>query len=128
MPILLKVHLEFKEGRRDDFVKNQEALMAVTLNHPGVLCYHAAYPEGKNCSDWTEIYADDGAFKAHLEDLMGKAPLGAVMDASAEIVCECSGNPDEESKKLLAGFGTIYNTSGSGSFLVRPEADKDSTV
>jgi quinol monooxygenase YgiN len=128
MPILLKIRWEFKEGRREDFVKNQEALMAVMLDHPGVMCYHATYPEGENCSDWTEIYANDGAFKAHLEDEKGKAPLGAVIDASAKIVCECWGNPNEESKKMLAGFGTSYHSSGPNSFVVHPKADKDSTA
>ena len=128
MPILLKIRWTFKDGRRDDFVKNQKELMAVMNDHPGVMTYHADYPEGENFSEWTEIYNNDATFKAHLDNEKGKAPLGVCVDASEKIECRCWGNPSEDSKKILAGFGAVYMESGENSIIVHPKADKDATV
>ena len=127
-PILLKIKWEFKEGRRDDFITNQVALMKVMKDdHPGVICYHAANHD--TYSEWTEIYSNDDVFRAHLANEKGKEPLGVCIDASAKIICQCYGNPDDESKKILAGFGTTYPTnSGENSFIVHPNANKDSKV
>mmetsp|Transcript_15726 Transcript_15726/g.20514 ORF Transcript_15726/g.20514 Transcript_15726/m.20514 type:complete len:130 (+) Transcript_15726:94-483(+) len=129
MPVLLKIKWTFKEGRRDDFAKNQETLAAVmAADHPGVICYHVDYPIGENYSEWVEIYANDEVLAAHLANEKGKAPLGVCIDASAKIECRCWGNPNDATKEILAGFGATYHGSGGNSFMVHPNADKDSTA
>ena len=59
-------------------IANQQTLCRVMLEHPGVIAYHAEYP-AEAVSEWTEIYATDAAFRAHLDNPKGKAPLGAVV-------------------------------------------------
>jgi quinol monooxygenase YgiN len=78
MPILLKIRWDIAEGREPEFRDNQKKLCAVMrADHPGVICYHVDYP-APNVSEWTEIYANDDAFRAHLANERGKAPLAAV--------------------------------------------------
>jgi hypothetical protein len=128
MPFLLKIQWDLKEGREADFRTNQEALCKVMSDdHPGVICYHVDYPSG-NVSEWTEIYATNEAFKAHLANEKGKAPLGVCIDASAKITCRCWGDPDDESKEILAGFGATYHETAKNAFVLNPRADKDSLV
>jgi quinol monooxygenase YgiN len=124
MPILLKLKFTFKEGKREEFVENQGAVMKVMLDHPGVIVYHADYPEGENCSEWTEVYADDEVFAAHLANEKGKEPLGVCIGASEKIETRCWGNPNEESKKILAGFGATYHESGENSLVLHPDHAK----
>ena len=71
MPFMLKIQWEIKAGREADFRANQAALRKVMLEHPGVICYHAYYPS-ERVSQWTEIYATDEAFAAHLANDKGK--------------------------------------------------------
>lgn len=127
MPIMLKIRWDLKDGKEAGFRENQEALCEVMTEHPGVICYHVDYPS-KGVSEWVEIYANNDAFRAHLANERGKAPLGALIDASAKITCRCWGNPDDESKNILAGFGATYQESGKSSFAVNPNANKDSRV
>ena len=128
MAFMLKIKWEIKEGSEAEFKSNQEKLCAVMQEHPGVICYHAEYPSSR-VSEWTEIYATDAAFKAHLANEKGKEPLGAVVGACDQITCRCFGDePDGESKKILEGFGTTYHDSGSQAFVLHPRADKDSPV
>jgi hypothetical protein len=79
-------------------------------------------------SEWTEIYANDAAFKAHLDNEKGQAPLGAIIEACDKITCRCFGDPNDESKEILAGFGATYPETASQAFVLNPRADKDSTV
>jgi hypothetical protein len=124
MPILLKLKWIFKEGKRDKFVENQGALMKAMQDLPGVIVYHADYPEGENCSEWMELYADDEVFVAHVAYEKGKEPLGMCIGASEKIECRCWGNPNEESKKILAGFGCTYHESGENSIVLNPDHAK----
>jgi quinol monooxygenase YgiN len=128
MPILLKIRWEFAEGRERDFRDNQKKLCAVMRDdHPGVICYHVDYP-APNVSEWTEVYASDDTFRAHLANEKGKAPLAAVIAACAKITCRCWGDPDAESRKILAGFGTTYHDTAEASFIVHPRADRASPI
>jgi len=127
MAIMLRIQWDLKSGREADFKANQEALCAVMYDHPGVICYHVDYPSDK-ISQWTEIYATNEAFKAHLANEKGKAPLGACIDASANISCKCWGDPDAGSKEILAGFGATYHETAKNAFVLNPNADKDSLV
>ena len=128
MPFMLKIRWEIKEGAEADFRSNQEKLCAVMPEHPGVICYHVEYPAPR-VSEWTEIYATDGAFKAHLANEKGKEPLGAVVGACDRIICQCFGDqPDAESEKILEGFGTTYHETAPQAFVLNPRADKDSPV
>ncbi len=127
MPFMLKIQWDIKDGREADFHANQEALSAVMLEHPGVICYHADYPSAQ-VSQWTEVYATNESFKAHLANDKGKEPLGALIDACETITCLCWGDPDEESKEILAGFGATYHDTADNSFVLNPGADKDSLV
>ena len=127
MPFMLKIQWDLKDGREADFHANQEKLCAVMHDHPGVICYHVDYPS-PGVSQWTEIYATNESFKAHLANEKGKEPLGACIDASARIACRCWGDPDAESKEILAGFGATYHETAKNAFALNPNADKDSLV
>lgn len=128
MPFMLKIQWNLKKGREADFRANQETLCQVMSDdHPGVICYHVDYPS-EDISQWTEIYATNEAFKAHLANEKGKAPLSACIDASAKIICRCWGDPDNESREILAGFGATYEETAKNAFVLNPRADKDSLV
>jgi quinol monooxygenase YgiN len=127
MPIMLKIQWDIKAGSESDFRANQEALCKVMLAHPGVICYHADYPS-QRVSQWTEIYANDEAFAAHLANEKGKGPLGAIIGACDKITCQCWGNPNVKSKEILAGFGATYHDTASNAFVLNPKADRDSPV
>ena len=127
MAFMLKIRWDIKAGLEADFRANQETLAKVMLEHPGVISYHVEYPS-PGVSEWTEIYATDAAFKAHLDNEKGKAPLGAVIGACDAITCRCFGEPTDESKEILAGFGTTYHETAPDSFVLNPSADKDSLV
>ena len=128
MPFMLKIQWDLKEGREADFKANQETLCTVMNDdHPGVICYHVDYPS-KSVSQWTEIYATNESFKAHLANEKGKEPLGVCIDASAKITCRCWGDPNQESKEILAGFGATYHETAKNAFVLNPRADKDSLV
>jgi hypothetical protein len=128
MAILLKIRWDIAQGRESHFRDNQVKLCAVMSDdHPGVICYHVDYPE-PGVSEWTELYANDATFRAHLANPKGKAPLAAVIDACAKITCRCWGDPDAESRKILAGFGTTYHDTAEASFVLHPRADPASPV
>ncbi len=125
MPFMLKLQWDIKAGREASFRANQEALCRVMLEHPGVICYHADYPSPR-VSQWTEIYATDEAFEAHLANEKGKGPLGTLVGACDKITCACWGNPNAKSKGILAGFGATYHEMAKDAFVLNPTADKDS--
>ncbi len=127
MAFILKIKWDIKPGVGTEFKANQEKLCEVMLEHPGVICYHAEYPS-PGVSEWTEIYATDSAFKAHLANERGKEPLGALIEACDKITCRCFGDPDDESKEILAGFGSTYPETAAKAFVLNPQADKDSAV
>ncbi|MCA1710044.1 MAG: hypothetical protein LC808_44870, partial [Actinobacteria bacterium] len=87
------------------------------LEHPGVISYYAEYPS-PGVSEWTEIYATDAAFKAHLDNEKGKAPLGAIIEDCDKITCRCFGDPNDVSREILAGFGTTYHETASQAFVL----------
>ena len=127
MAFMLKIRWDIKSGHEADFRSNQEALCNVMIEHPGVICYHVDYPS-EGVSEWTEIYATDEAFAAHLANENGKGPLGSLIEACDEITCRCWGNPNPGSRELLAGFGTTYNETARGAFELHPRADRESQV
>jgi hypothetical protein len=137
MPFMLKIQWDIKAGREADFRTNQAALCKVMLEHPGVICYHADYPS-ERVSQWTEIYATDEAFAAHLANEKGNGPLAAVIDACDKITCQCWGNPNAGSKETLAGFapqfagveiiGPTYHETATNAFVLNPRADRDSPI
>ncbi len=125
MAFMLKLRWDIEMGREGEFRTNQEALCTVMLEHPGVICYHADYPS-ERVSEWVEIYTTNEAFKAHLANEKGKEPLAALIDACSSIECRCWGDPDEISREILTGFGTIYQSMANGAFVLNPRADKHS--
>lgn len=127
MAILLKIRWNIKDGLEDEFRANQAALCEVMLEHPGVIVYHVEYPS-PGVSEWTELYANDGVFAAHLQNEKGQAPLGALVEACDSLECRCFGDPSDASREILAGFGTTYHETGAGAFELNPSADKDSQV
>ena len=127
MPFMLKLRWDIKEGQEADFKANQEKLCEVMLEHPGVISYHAEYPS-PGVSEWTEIYATDAAFKANLDNEKGQAPLRAIIEDCDKITCRCFGDPNDESKEILAGFGATYPETAPQAFVLNPRADKDSMV
>ena len=90
MPFMLKIRWDVKAGREADFRDNQAALCKVMLEHPGVICYHVDYPS-QRVSQWTEIYATDEAFAAHLANDKGKGPLATVIDACDKLPVNAEG-------------------------------------
>ena len=127
MPFMLKIEWDIKSGSEADFRANQETLCNVMLEHPGVICYHVDYPS-EGVSQWTEIYATDEAFAAHLANEKGQEPLGALIAACDKITCQCWGNPNAGSREILVGFGTTYHETADNAFVLNPAADKDSVV
>lgn len=127
MPFMLKIQWDIKAGREADFRANQAALCKVMLEHPGVICYHADYPS-QSVSQWTEIYATDEAFAAHLANEEGKVPLGTLIEACDNITCQCWGDPSAGSKDILAGFGATYHETAENAFVLNPRADRDSLI
>jgi hypothetical protein len=127
MAFMLKIRWDIKDGQEAGFKANQEELCAVMLEHPGVIAYHAEYPS-PGVSEWTEIYATDESFQAHLANEKGQAPLGAIVEACDTITCRCFGDPNDDSKEILAGFGTTYHDTAPQAFVLNPSADKDSLV
>ena len=125
---MLQIRWDIKDGREDDFRESQKKLCDVMRDdHPGVICYHVDYP-APGVSEWVEIYANDDVFKAHLANEKGKAPLGAIVDACDKITCRCFGDPDDESREILAGLGATYHDTAAHAFLLHPRADRDSNV
>ena len=128
-PFMLRLIITIKDGRRDDFLTNQQALTQIMAeDHPGVLTYHVDYPEGQDYSEWTEIYANDETFAAHLSNSRAQLPLGGTIDAASSITCRAWGNPNANSRAILAGFGCVYQTTGVNSFVLNPIADIESPV
>jgi len=126
MAIMLKIRWDIRKGREQDFRENQRALCAVMAgDHPGVICYHVDYP-APGVSEWVEIYANNEVFKAHLANPKGKEPLGTLIGACDKITCGCWGDPDDGSKKILAGFGATYHDTAESSFALHPRADRTS--
>ena len=128
MAIMLKIRWDIKKGRENDFRENQMKLCSVmSSDHPGVICYHVDYPTA-GVSEWVEIYANNSVFKAHLDNKKGKEPLATLIGACDNITCRCWGDPDAESKKILAGFGSTYHETAEASFLLHPKADRASLI
>jgi quinol monooxygenase YgiN len=127
MAFMLKVRWEIDPARLADFRTNQQTLCTVMLEHPGVIAYHAEYP-AEAVSDWVEIYANDAAFRAHLDNEKGKAPLAAVIASCDRITCRCFGDPDAASREILKGFGTTYHDTAPQAFVLNPRADRESPV
>ena len=128
MAIMLKIRWDIKKGREQEFRENQKKLCAVMSgDHPGVICYHVDYT-ASGVSEWTEIYANNTVFKAHLDNLKGKGPLATLIGACDKITCKCWGEADAESKKILAGFGATYHETAEASFLLHPKADPASLI
>ena len=88
MAFLLKVRWEIKPGMQNQFCQSEKALAEVMLNHPGVICYHADYPE-PNLSEWVEIYANDDTFASHLDDPGASQPLGELINCCSKVSCRC---------------------------------------
>lgn len=128
MAILLKIRWEIKPGREREFRENQERLCAVMrADHPGVLCYHVDYPSAA-LSEWTEIYANNEVFKAHLANRKGQQPLQALITLCDDIVCRCWGDPDAQSKELLGDFAAVYEDTAEAAYVLHPRADPRSKV
>jgi hypothetical protein len=128
MAFMLKIQWDIKSGSEADFKVNQEKLCQVMIDdHPGVICYHVDYPS-KSMSQWVEVYANDAAFAAHLANEKGKGPLGTIIEACDKITCQCWGDPNDESREILKGFGATYHQTGENAFMLNPSADKDSLV
>lgn len=126
MAILLKIRWEIKLGREREFRENQEKLCAVMrADHPGVICYHVDYPSSV-LSEWTEL--NNEVFKAHLANPKGQGPLQTLVTPCDDIGCRCWGEPDRESKELLADFGAIYEDTAEGAYVLHPKADARSKV
>ena len=128
MAILLKIRWEIERGRENQFRQNQERLCAVmSSDHPGVICYHVDYPTPL-VSEWTEIYANDAVFKAHLDNPVGQGPLNKLIEACGAITCRCWGNPNAETRRLLADFKPTFHETAAGSFILHGRADRASNV
>ena len=127
MAFLLKVHWEIKPGMQSQFCESADVLAGAMLNHPGVLCYHADYPE-PNLSEWVEIYANDDTFASHLDDPGASEPLGELINYCSKVTCRCWGDPNPASKERLKAFAAEYQSTGQGSFVLNPNADPHSRL
>ena len=127
MSFMLKIQWDIKAGHELGFRTNQEAQCEVMLEHPEVICYHVDYPS-ERVSQWTEVYATDEAFVAHLANEKGKGPLGHLIEACDKITCQCWGNPNAGSREILVGFGTTYHETAKDAFVLHPRVGRESRV
>lgn len=128
MAILLKIRWEIKAGREREFREQQQQLCAVMrADHPGVICYHVDYPSAA-LSEWTELYASNEVFIAHLANRKGQQPLQTLVTLCDDIACRCWGDPDERSRELLADFGAVYQDTAEAAYVLHPHADPRSRV
>jgi len=77
------------ERRTWDFNTWWIALPRRRAEHPGVICYHVDYPSTA-LSEWTEIYANNEVFAAHLANPKGQRPLQTLITLCDDIACRCS--------------------------------------
>ncbi len=127
MAFMLKVHWTIKPGMEARFKAAQTELAEVMLGHPGVLSYHADYPE-PGVSEWVELYANDDTFAAHLENAKSHGPLNTLIDSCSNVSCRCWGDPSDGSRERLKAFSASYKSTGEGSFVLNPNADITSSV
>lgn len=127
MPFMLKVRWNIAPGKAEEFRRNQEALCRAMRDHPGVIAYHATYPDPAT-SEWVELYATDAAFRAHLDNPAGKAPHAAAVAACDSVEAHCFGDPDAANREILAGLGVTLRDTAPGSFVLNPRADPGSEV
>jgi quinol monooxygenase YgiN len=128
MAILLKIRWSIRPDRAEEFRRSQQTLCGVmSADHPGVIAYHVDYPSPL-VSEWTEIYASDAVFKAHLENRAGQAPLSRLIEACEHIECRCWGDPNEESRRLLTDFKPSYQDTAPGAYVLHPRADRASPL
>ena len=127
MAFLLKVRWEIKPGLHNQFCQSEKALAEVMPHHPGVICYHADYPE-PNLSARVEIYANADTFASPLDDPAASKPLGELIDCCSKVSCRCWGDPNPASKERLKAFAAEYQNTGQGSFVLNPTADLHSHI
>ena len=127
MAFMLKVRWNIRPGERAAFEANQRALCAVMLEHPGVICYHATYPD-ESTSEWVEIYANDAAFKAHLDNDKGKAPLAAVAGRLRVDRLPLLRRPGRRFARDPEGLRHHLPSDRGDAFVVNPRADRNSQV
>lgn len=100
--------IAIKEGQLENLKKLMTEMVDSTkTNEPGTLYYQWTISEdNKNCHTY-ERYADSEATLSHLKTFVEKyaGPLMETGDATRFVVY---GNPSDEVKKALEGFGAIY--------------------
>lgn len=51
--------------------------------------------------------------RAHLDTSKAQGPLGRLIEASERITCRCWGDPNAESRRLLADFEPTFHDTGA---------------
>ena len=121
MPFMLKLQWDIKAGREASFRANQEALCRVMLEHPGVICYHADYPSPR-VTQWTEIYATDEAFEAHLAQRERQGPPGCTRRRVRQDHLRMLGQPKRQIERNPRRLRDHVSRDGQRCF--RPESHR----
>ena len=98
---------------QNQFCESADVLTGVMLNHAGVLCYHADYPE-PNLSEWMEIYANDDTF-ASTSMTLQPASLSELINYCSKVSCRCWG---DQLQRTSQGLAAEYQSTGKGAFVL----------
>lgn len=104
------VELAIKPGELESFkVLMNDMTAAIEANEPGTLNYELFISDDGTTSHIYEKYVDGDAFKAHLDNFNQHFAdrFGAAVDVTAFTVY---GNPNNEIRELLDGFGAVIMT------------------
>lgn len=101
------VELAVKSGQKETFAAlRQDMLSAIRTGEPGTLNYEFFGSDDGSRFHIYERYVDGAAFKTHLANFekLFSERFGAAVEVSAFTVY---GDPDAETRELLAGFGAV---------------------
>ena len=108
------LELEIRQGKERDFHELMREMVSATReNEPGTLAYEWSVSDnGESCHIF-ERYADSAAVMTHLGTFQEKFMdrFLAAMEPERLLVY---GNPSEEAKEALGGFGAVFMTSIGG--------------
>ena len=106
-PIYYLLEVEIKSGESDDFEALLKELIATAQSEPTTLNYDVSLGEdGKTCH-FFERFTDSEALAAHVGSFaknFAERFLSVVTPTRLTVY----GNPSDEAKKALSGFGPVY--------------------
>lgn len=108
------LQLNVREGQLETFRSLLEEMTAATRSdEPGTLTYEWFLSEDDTVCHLYERYADAEAVMAHLGNF-GSKFMTRFMDCLEPTGFHVYGNPDDQARAVLDGFGAVYFRSFGG--------------